>query len=418
MEVLTVRQGRETIRWETDLPMIHPRTSSEQVPMTSPAEALASPIGSPGLAELASQARHVAVVLPDATRGWQRVPDMAEPLREELERGEPKDVTWVIGGGQHRPATEEEIDGLLRHARREDDLVVVHDPGLVESLDCSTSRGTPVAVAPEVAEADLVVVVGGINYHDLAGFSGGRKGVIPGVSATGSIQHNHALGLTGEGFHATVTGGVREGNPVHEDMMEFLNLVFGEDRRGFLLNTVNDREGTPATHVAGDPVEAWEEGIRRAVVLQSLYVDAPCGMAVVSSGGYPQDIELYQSTKALTAVYDALTPDAGIVLVAGLQEGMGTEIFGHTMRLAMEDFHAAMEELRADFTIPAYIAVKTVYELRDRRCALVTPSTEVAFPGLITESLTEAVDHVQGEGHPDSVLYVPSGNVVHAMVAG
>lgn len=404
--------GSLRVPWETDLNLIHPEPQEQDRPSRLPTEALDCPIASEPLEDLAAKAQGVTVVLPDLTRAWQKIPLMVEAVAERLDRARCRNVQWVVGLGQHRPTTDEEMTQVMGGLARPGDRVFCHDASSPRLLGRTTSRGTTLAVQPEVAEADLVVLVGGICYHDLAGFSGGRKAILPGVSAKESIQTNHRLGMTGSGFHRSVASGVLEGNPVAEDLAEYLDL-FLDGRKAFLLNVIPDGNGAPYDYVAGHPVKAWEKGVRRAVELQTLWTEEPCDLAVVSSGGYPYDIDLYQATKALASVYGAVGPQSGIVLVAELGEGMGTEIFDRMMRLALADFPAAMEALRADFTIPAYIAVKIAWELADRPAALVTSAGErVAFPGLVTTDLDEAVAHVRSGARPGRTLVVPSGNTV------
>ncbi len=404
--------GRFGLTWRTDLDLVRPDGGASERPPRLALEALDCPVASAPLEDLAAGAKRIAVVLPDATRAWQEIPLMVEAVAERLDRARCRNVRWVIGLGQHRPSTEAEKALIMGRFARSGDRVFCHDAAGARNLGKSTSRGTPLIVQPDVADADLVVLVGGICYHDLAGFSGGRKAVLPGISSRESIQANHLLGMTSSGFHRSVAAGVLEGNPVAEDMAEYLEL-FLASRQAFLLNVIPDSTGRPYDYVAGDPVKAWRRGVERAVELQTLWTDRRCDIAVVSSGGYPCDIDLYQATKALAAVYGALAPESGIVLVAGLEEGMGTEVFDRMMRLALEDFDAAMAALRADFTIPAYIAVKIAWELADRPAALVTPAGDrVAFPGLVTTDMDEAVSHVTAGRRPERTLLVPSGNAV------
>ena len=256
-----------------------------------------------------------------------------------------------------------------------------------------------------------MILLGGVCYHDLAGFAGGENHN-SGHKFKRIDQANHRNGLIGNEFNEKVTCGELDKNPVALDMEEYAKVVL-KDKKSFLLNVITDERGKPHSYVAGDFLEAWKKGVREAQVLQTIWVDELADVAFVSCGGYPYDLELYQATKALTAVYHGIKEGGGIILVAELREGMGTPIFDRFMRLAMGDLAVAIEELKKDFTIPAYIATKTVYELQGRWCALVANNKNVAFPGLITDNIEEAANYVLGEAFAGRALYIPTGNAVH-----
>ena len=416
MTLLNLKTGSEEISWECPVKLLNTTTSAGQIKAVSAAEALNCPIGSLTLKDLIADVKDVAVLVPDITRSWQDIPVMCVAIRKTLEEAGIKKVTWVIATGQHRKMSLIEERAVLGNASKLEDNVICH-VGWENIIDTGkiTSRGTPVKVERHVYEADLVILLGGICYHDLAGFAGGRKIIIPGISAKESVQANHRLGLFEKRFHESVKVGQLEENPVALDMEEYAR-IFLANKKSFLLNVVTDAMGRPYTYVAGDAFKAWEWGVRQAEALQTIWVDEPADVAIVSCGGYPYDIDLYQATKALTAVYDGLKQAGGILLVAGLEEGMGTPVFDHFMRLAMGDFDMAIKELEDDFTIPAYIATKTVHELKGRRCALVTQNKDIAFPGLVTCDVNEAFGYVAGTDFEGKALFIPTGNAVHVKI--
>ena len=416
MTTLNLKTGREEISWECPIQLLKTATLAGEIRAVSASDALNCPTGSLDLKELAEDADDVAILVPDITRSWQDIPVMCTTIRKDLEETGIDKVTWVIATGQHRKMSIAEEETVLGKSRRPKDNVFCHvSRENIVDTGKTTSRGTPVKIERHVFEADLVVLLGGICYHDLAGFAGGRKIIIPGVSAKESVQANHKLGLVEKRFHEKVKVGELEENPVALDMEEYAR-IFLADKKSFLLNVVTDAMGRPYSYVAGDAFKAWERGVREAEALQTIWIDELADVAIVSCGGYPYDLDLYQATKALTAVYDGLRQSGGIVLVAGLEEGMGTPVFDRFMRLAMDNFDAAIDELEEDFTIPAYIATKTVYELKNRKCALVTQNKDVAFPGLITNDVKEALRHVAGTNFEGKALFVPTGNAVHVKI--
>lgn len=412
-----IKTGRSSICWDTDWNVSEPRCDASGATARSPEEALDNPVGCARLEELVAGARRPVVLLPDASRGWQKIPLMVRAVAQRLRRVAHSPVTWVVGVGTHHPATEAEVLEIVGDALPQGDLLVSHDCARTRDLGVATRKGTRLCVHPALAEADFVLFIGGIIYHDLAGFSGGRKALFPGAAAKKSVENNHSLGFLGEGFHPKVGCGILEENPIHEDMMEFLSLYL-EGRRGFMLNVIPDDSGQPHSYIAGDIVQAWRQGILEAQKFQTLWADAQPDLLVVSCGGAPYDLDLYQATKSLSAIEPLLRPGVAVLLVADLPDGMGTEEFDQVMRLALEDIPAAMRRVRGDFSIPGYIAVKSVAEYSKYRMALLTPNREVAFPGHIASDFNEALQFLTSEGRPKSVLFVRAGNAVHVQLRG
>ena len=403
---ISVRIGRRTEEWIPGRDVLIPQPRPHAIARNTPEEALASPIGAEQL-EAFVGTRKPVVVIPDSTRSWQRVSLMARALRSRL--GE-RPVTWIVATGQHRAATDEEFRNLLGDALLPGDATVSHDCDGVRDTGLRTSRGTPVTLCPEVADAGAVILAGGIVYHDLAGFSGGRKGLIPGVSGRESIRANHALSLRDGRICPEVGCGLLDANPVAEDMAEYSRLCAN---RLYLLNVIPDGDGEPYRYVAGDVEEAWTEGVRIARAIQTLRIPARVGCVVASCGGHPGDIDFYQATKAVSAVAGVLRPGAGLVLCADGEEGM-TDGFGAAMKLGMASREALLEELERNFTIPGFIALTTLRDLGSRPFALVSslPREAVALPGEVFPTLAQAWEWMQCRVAPGPVLFVGAGNGV------
>lgn len=380
-----------------------------KLPGNTPRQALDNPIGCAPLTELAEDASSITVIIPDATRAWQKVSLMAEAVRTDLGR---KPVTWVIGGGQHRLPTPDEVRLLLGGAERDEDQILSHDSQEFVDTGRVTSGGNRVTLHKAVAEADLVVSIGGITYHELAGFSGGRKSIIPGVSGRKSIITNHSLCLEGERVSPAIGCGKLEGNPVHGDMMEYARLAM-DGKRAFILNVIPDETGEPWSYVAGDMVAAWEKGTGIARDLQTLEVEEKLDWVIVSPGGYPYDIDLYQATKSVTAVMGALADGGAIVMVSELEDGIGPGNYGTALELSMKEPARVLQDLKEGFTIPAFCAFKLVLDLEDHPSVLVTGADKVPYPGEICSSMGEAIEWLKnrsllkGKG-----LVLPAGNCV------
>lgn len=407
---LQIPLGRKTIPWNPPRDVVIPGPRGGRPQGGTPEDALVAPIGSPRLSSLASRAGKIAIVLPDATRLWQNVPRMAGALRKEIGEG-PVAVTWIIGAGLHRAPTEEEKELLLGGASRPGDAVVWSDPEKVADTGMVTSRGTPVAVAPEALGADLLVLAGGIVYHDLAGFSGGRKGLLPGISGRASVQNNHGLSLRGGIDGLEVNVGRLRGNATAEDMEEY-GRILEQGRTIFLLNGIPDETGKPHCYAAGSLGEAWGRGVEMARALQTLHIPEKAALVVVSSGGYPYDIDLYQATKAVTASLGALKPGGGLILCAGLEDGLGPGNFAADLPLALSNPRALLRQLEENFTIPGFIALKVPHDMKGHPAALVTERKGTPFPGETFSSFDAALEWLLPRIPPGPVVYVQSGNCI------
>lgn len=403
--------GRGSIPWELPEDVMHPCRKGSRPRKCTPGDALASPVDSRPLGELAREASDAVVVVPDATRAWENIPLMAKAVRNELESAGTKKVTWLVGGGLHRKPTEEEMKEILGSAPLPGDWVSWSDPDRAQDIGIRTSRGTPLAIAPEAAASDLLVVIGGIVYHDVAGFSGGRKGIIPGISGRASVQNNHGLSVAGGVAGLQVNTGRLSGNATAEDMEEYGRLV-EERKKVFILNVVPDHVGEPWLYVAGSLSGAWHSGVGYARTLQTLYIPRKAALAVVSSGGYPYDLDLYQATKSVNAVLGALVPGGGLVLCAHLEDGMGPGNFARDFPLAMKDPQALVNQLEESFTIPGFIALKIAHDMGGHPAVLVTSRMDAPFPGLVCLSLDAGLKWISPRIPPGPTVYVPAGNCI------
>ncbi|MET0622893.1 MAG: nickel-dependent lactate racemase [Pyrinomonadaceae bacterium] len=290
--------------------------------------AMDAPVNSPRLADVVSKSDRVVCVIPDATRaaGVERV--LAQVYARLRGRGvAPERISCLVGGGIHRPPTEQEIRQLLG-----DELaarVTVHAHHASEPDECvtlgTTSRGTPVALNRRLLETDHVVVIGGITFHYFAGFSGGRKGVLPGCAAEPSIQRNHKLSFDEQTMdkRAGVTSGRLEGNPVHEDMVEAVSM-FGPS---FLVNTVLNGDNEIVAAYAGHWRDAHLRGCAEYAAAHTVPFESRRPLVVVSAGGSPRDLNLIQSHKAMEHASHLLTEGGTMIALAECSQGLGRDDF-------------------------------------------------------------------------------------------
>ncbi|MEW5825300.1 MAG: nickel-dependent lactate racemase [Candidatus Bipolaricaulota bacterium] len=238
---------------------------------------------------------------------WERLVDVVEP----------QDVTLLVGTGTHRASTDEELERMLGDVRRQF-RVVQHDcDGDVVEVGRSR-RGTPILVNRLVAEADHVVTLGHVGMHYYAGYSGGRKNILPGVAARATIEANHAQ-LSDPQSRACVY----QGNPVSDEMVEAAQMV----RMAFLVDVVLDASGAVAKVVVGEPEAAHAEARRFWDAHAKVRLEGRADVVIASAGGHPKDIDLYQAHKAEYMAACA-TRDGGIVaLAASCPDGIGNKVF-------------------------------------------------------------------------------------------
>ncbi|MBQ9058840.1 MAG: nickel-dependent lactate racemase [Atopobiaceae bacterium] len=280
--------------------------------------ALKNPIASPPLTDLLQAGDSVAIITSDITRPMpsaQVMPLLLDELR--LCGVADKDITLVFALGSHRKHTEQEKRHLAGERAWRDISCIDGDPCRVVHLG-TTSRGTPIDIAQEVVEADKRICLGNIEYHYFAGYSGGAKAVMPGVSTPDAIQHNHRM-MADE---RACTGNL-ENNPIREDIEEAAAVV-GVD---FILNIVLDENKNIVHAVAGDVIEAHRAGCALLDQMYRCHFASKADIVIASQGGAPKDINLYQTQKALDNAARAVTDGGIVILVGACEEGFGNERF-------------------------------------------------------------------------------------------
>ena len=300
----------------------HFKTEDDQV--TIARKALENPIDSPRLRELAKGKNKVVIITSDHTRP---VPSkITMPLLlEEIRSGNPDaDITLLIATGFHRLTTPEELmnkygeeivknEKLVNHDCRDESSLV--EVGILPS-------GGKLILNKLAVEADLLIAEGFIEPHFFAGFSGGRKSVLPGVASGTTVLANHCSEFIDSEFART---GILEGNPIHKDMIfaaEVANLAF-------ILNVVIDAEKRVINAYAGHREEAHAEGCKFVTELASVKA-LPADIAITSNGGYPLDQNIYQAVKGMTAAEATAKEDAVIIIAAACNDGHGGKAFYDT----------------------------------------------------------------------------------------
>ncbi len=418
MKNYEVKMGRGVQRWESPYDYFTPQPGQDGLCGAFPSigEALDHPIGSQPLEVLAMNARHMVIVVPDITRGWSHAPDMAKAVRERIAAVSGRPVTWLVSTGQHRAVTEADLPMVFGGAMMDGDDWISHDCDAATDTGLKTPMGTPVLLNQAFIDADLAVLLGGIIHHDMAGFSGGRKNIIPGVSGRLSIITNHCHCLKDGGLNPATDSAILEGNPMAQDLYDY-GVLATRGKSCFIVNTIADKTGAPSAWVAGGLWDAWRAGTRAAVSLQTLWAPAKVKRVISSCGGFPNDLDLYQATKAVFSVIDSVEPDGALVMVADLEDSLGPGNFENALRRALVDPKDVLDEMAYAFTIPGYIAARLVIQLSGRPAALVTSREDVPFPGAIFRDVQSADRWLRDVSGTDGLsMLVPSGNSIHVAI--
>lgn len=282
-------------------------------------QALRNPHGTKRLRDIASGRKRVTILVSDYTRA---VPAkiLLPSLIDELHQAgiSESQITIIIAGGVHRPSTHKEIVQIIGKDWAKRLSVINHDALDLDKLTFlgKTKRGTPIWINNLVLESDLRIAFGQIEPHEFAGFTGGRKSILPGVSGEETIRFNHSPEMIG---HPLARPGILEGNPIHEDMVEGA-LMVGLD---FSINVVLNKDLKITGIFAGDMVEAHRKGVDFLNSFSRIEIPARPDI-IITNPGKPLDVDLYQSIKALIAVDAIASSETVIVFYSACQDGLGS----------------------------------------------------------------------------------------------
>lgn len=326
------------------------------------AHSLAHPIGSPRLRDIVRPGEKIAIITSDITRPMPTYKVMPALLDELAAAGVNfDDVTLVFALGSHRRQTPEEHRRLAGDLAAEKIRLIDSDPD-----DCVrmgvTANGTPVDITRVVAEADRRIALGNIEFHYFAGYSGGAKAIMPGVSTPAAIQANHKLMIRPESC-----AGRLDGNPVREDIEEAGRICPID----FILNVVLDEHKNIVKVVCGDQVAAHREGTKFLDRLYTREIDDGADIVIVSQGGAPKDLNLYQTQKALDNAKHAVRDGGTIILIGACSEGYGERTFEDWM-LNSASPDALVNRIRQKFVLGGHKAAAIGMVLQRADIALVS----------------------------------------------
>jgi nickel-dependent lactate racemase len=331
------------------------------------------------------------------------------PLLHKLKQvGIKKDnITFLIATGAHRGNTEEEnikIFGekltssyrFLNHSCDDDKLI---DLGNLKS-------GNRLFVNPEVEKADFIITTGVIVPHYIAGFSGGRKSIHPGICGRKTIEQNHAQMV----HPKAVTGNIIE-NPAHEEMLEAALKVNVD----FNFNAITDEDGNIIEVVAGALIDSWQEGVKISKKAYFSPISEKADVVFTSAGGYPKDINIYQAQKALDNAYHAVKPGGTIVLIAECREGIGNSVCMQWIEEA-QSIQDIEERLKKRFVLGGHKAYAIAKVAKEMDIILLSSMEKVLTKKLFmipVENIQQAVNLVKEKhGNNFQSYVIPSGSIV------
>lgn len=287
--------------------------------------ALDNPIGSPTLEELVRGKKNMVIITSDHTRP---VPSKVTLpiLLERIRKANPGiDITILIATGFHRPSTREEMIDKYGEQIVDHEKLVNHESG-------DQSNMVKVGILPSggelwlnriALETELLIAEGFIEPHFFAGFSGGRKSVLPGIAGTKTVLANHNAKFIASAYART---GILEKNPIHKDML----YAAKEAKLAFILNVVINSNKEVISAFSGDSKLAHEEGVRFVMELSKVK-RIPADIVITSNGGYPLDQNIYQSVKGMTAAEASCKEGAIIIIASSCNDGHGGESFYKNM---------------------------------------------------------------------------------------
>ena len=378
--------------------------------------ALNHPIGSAPLSELAKGRRDACIVICDITRPVPNALILTEMLTILSASGlTPEKVTILIATGTHRPNEGEELREMMGDAVLSSGCRVVNHV----CTDAATNRylgttpnGVPVALDTRWLDADLKITSGLIEPHFMAGYSGGRKMIMPGIAALETVQNWHSPRFL---EHPNATNGVTDHNPVHVENSFIARMAPADFMADVTLDALRRVTGV----FAGDMEQAWRAGVAFVAGQVRAPVPAPVDIVVTSAGGYPLDATFYQVVKGIVGAIPIAKSGGDIIIAAGMTEGIGSAHFRQTL-FETPDLQALVQQMAAPgwkFIPDQWQVEELAKGTRHHRVTVVTesvPADELmrchVFPAVSVEAAV--ADALQRHGPDARIAVIPKGPYV------
>src|SRR5919106_4931234 len=307
-------------------------------------QALAKPVDAPPLAELARQATRACILICDITRPVPNGLFLPLMIRELLDAGlAPDAITVLVATGLHRPNEGEELEELVGSSWVMETVRVenhfARDDAAHVDLGVTPTRGTPVKLDRRFVEADLRIATGLVEPHFMAGWSGGRKVIAPGVAHKDTITTFHSARFMA---HPNAANCILDGNPLHEEQLEVVRMLGG----ALALNTVIDEERRLSFVNFGEIVESHLQAVAHMRAFAEVPLREKFRTVVTSAAGYPLDKTYYQTVKGMVGPLEILDQPGDLIIASECSEGMGSaEFIDAQRRLVQGGAERFLEEI-------------------------------------------------------------------------
>jgi nickel-dependent lactate racemase len=399
MQTVTLPYGRSAFAFSFDperFQVVVPREASQSARQDFLIE-------SPPLADI-GRGRRVLLIVSDLTRPTGSL-EFLPLLMQQLQSA--SETAFLFSTGLHRPLGAEDKVAIVGETIFQSYPMLDHWPDRDNVYIGTTSRGNRIDIDKQILDYDVVVLTGSIGFHYFAGFTGGRKSLVPGVAAQNTIRFNHLLVLDqhGSGRNPDVRVARLDGNPVNEDLIEAAQLV---EKRLFVFNTILDRSKRVAKIYQGHWYKAHRAGCADYFRTHSFQLKERRRFAIASAGGFPRDINMIQSHKAYEFAQHAVEPGGTIILLAECSEGTGHQSFFPWFR------HTDLDEFERNLREHYEVYGQTAYSLlsKARRFTLILVSSldaaVVRTMGLVpARSLEEAMEIAEQQVRGSSGYILP-----------
>lgn len=402
-----LKYGKSTVEFEIDkknyMGQLLPKETEYDLKGEAEVErALNNPIGTSKLKDIVKEGEKIAIVTSDITRP---MPSkiVLPPVIRELKKANIKEenIIVVLALGSHRGHTEEEKRSLVGEEIYNSKIKIL-DSNMKDCINLGKcDNGTPVDIFRPVAEADRIICMGNIEYHYFAGYSGGSKALMPGVSSHEAIQANHSNMVKQEAY-----AGNLETNPVRQDIDQTGDFI----KIDFIINVVLNSKKDIVKAVAGHYIKAHREGCKYLDEMYGIQIEKQADIVIVSPGGYPKDINIYQAQKGLDNAKHAVRDGGIIILAASAKEKFGEKTFEEWM--LNKTSQEMIKEIKENFKLGGHKAAAIAMILQKAKIYMVSDLEEelvreIKF--MPFSSVQDAIDSALYElGEGSQIMIMPA----------